>query len=158
MEIRDMYPRDWARVRDIYAQGIRSGTATFTDRVPDYDLWDSAHCQVCRFVAVEDGLVVGWIAVSPTSAREPYRGVVEVSLYVDNGYHRRGIGRALMNRLMEACPEQGFWSIFSVILSANRASIALHEACGFRLIGYKERPARDRFGVWQDTTLMEKRL
>ena len=106
----------------------------------------------------EGGKVVGWIAVSPTSSRCVYKGCVEASVYVDADYQQKGIGEKLMRKLIEEAPKAGYWSIYSVVISLNVASIALHKKCGFREIGYRERVAIDRFGKWQNTTLMELRF
>lgn len=158
MMIRPMTEQDWPAVSAIYKQGIESGIATFSAECPAYEEWNRAHLKECRFVCEADGVVRGWLALSPTSSREVYRGVVEVSIYIDEAYRGRGIGTALMNTLKEKAPECGFWSLFSVILSINRPSVEFHKHCGFREIGYKERAAKDRFGRWQNTTLMEYRF
>lgn len=73
-------------------------------------------------------------------------------------YKEKGIGTQLVKMLLEEAPGAGFWSIYSAIISINKASIALHKKCGFREIGYRERIAKDRFGEWQNTTLMEYRF
>lgn len=156
--IRQMEKCDWERVSEIYKQGIESGKATFTATCPSFEEWDRNHLKECRLVYEEDGMVYGWAAVSPTSYREVYKGVVEVSIYIDEKKTGKGIGTQLMQAVIEGARACGFWSIFSVILSVNRGSIEFHKKCGFREIGYKERIAKDRFGVWQNTTLMELRL
>ena len=156
--IREMQADDWSRVAEIYNQGIESGISTFNKKCPDYESWDAGHTKNCRFVYDEDGKVVGWIAVSPTSSRCVYKGCVEASVYVDADYQQKGIGEKLMRKLIEEAPKAGYWSIYSVIISLNVASIALHKKCGFREIGYRERVAIDRFGKWQNTTLMELRF
>lgn len=153
-----MEKTDWERVAEIYKQALEKGIATFNTQCPSYVEWDLAHHSDCRYVYVDADRVVGWIAISPTSVRSAYQGSVEVSIYVDNAYQGKGIGRSLMNTLIETAPEHGYWSLYSAIFSVNTASIALHKKCGFREIGYRERIARDRFGVWQNTTLMEIRL
>lgn len=156
--IREMRESDAARVLDIYKQGIESGISTFTAECPSYAEWDENHCKVCRFVYEIDGEVVGWVVVAPTSKRERYCGVVEVSLYIDDKYFHRGIGTALLDHLIEKAPGFGFWCLYSAILETNPRSIALHEKCGFRRIGYRERIAKDRHGEWRNTVIMEKRL
>ncbi|WP_242826641.1 GNAT family N-acetyltransferase [Oribacterium sp. NK2B42] len=78
-------------------------------------------------------------------------------IYVDQKYRGHGVGTALVNELIKGSEKAGYWSIYSAIISINRASIALHKKCGFREIGYRERIAKDRFGEWQNTTLMEYR-
>lgn len=156
--IREMQKEDWDRVSAIYTQGIESGISTFNTECPGFSEWDAAHCRECRFVYEEENTVAGWVAVSPTSSRDCYRGVVEVSLYVDRNFRGRGIGTQLMRKTIEEAPKAGFWSLYTAILSVNKASIALHKKCGFREIGYRERIAKDRFGRWQNTTIMELRL
>lgn len=156
--VRKMDERDWDRVAVIYKQGIESGIATFNTGCPSYEEWDRSHLKECRLVCEENGTVLGWIALSPTSPKEAYRGVVEVSIYIDENCRGKGIGRSLMDALKIEAVKCGFWSLFSVVLSVNEPSIGFHKSCGFREIGYKERVARDKFGKWQNTTLMELRL
>ncbi|WP_242833002.1 GNAT family N-acetyltransferase [Butyrivibrio sp. LC3010] len=119
--------------------------------------WNEGHVKNCRFVFEEEGKVVGWIALSPSSSRCAYKGCVEMSVYVDRNYRGHGIGTALVNTIIKEAEKDGYWSIYSAIFSINKASIALHKKCGFREIGYRERIAKDRFGKWQNTTLMEYR-
>lgn len=158
MDIRAMTQADWPDVLEIYRQGIDSGRATFTTEYPAWESWDARHHRVCRLVACKDGKIVGFLAISPTSARAPYRGVAEVTVYVDDAFHGCGIGTALLQKLLEEAPKHGFWSLYSAILSSNEASIRLHRKCGFRTVGYRERIAKDRFGTWQDTTILEYRF
>lgn len=155
--IRKMEKRDWERVAHIYKQGVEHGISTFSTECPDYEEWDAAHIKECRFVDEEDGKVVGWIALSPISSRYAYHGAVEVSIYIDDAYHRKGIGNKLLLMECEASEREGYWSLYSSIFSINKVSIALHKKCGFREIGYREKIAKDKFGNWQDTTLMERR-
>lgn len=149
---------DWKRVSQIYISGLERGIATFETACPSYDDWDKGHLPDCRYVSVEDGNVVGWIAASPTSARPAYRGSVEVSIYVDEAYQQKSIGYELMQDLIATAPKKGIWSLYVAIFSINAVSIEFHRKCGFREIGYRERIAKDRFGQWQNTTLMELRL
>jgi phosphinothricin acetyltransferase len=101
--------------------------------------------------------IVGWIVLGPTSTREHYSGVVEVSVYIDNMYKNCGIGSVLMQHLIEATEKEGFWCLYSSIFSENQGSRRLHEKFGFRLIGYREKLAKDRYGNWRDTVLYERR-
>ena len=156
--IREMRESDAPRVMEIYNMGIESGISTFTAECPSYGEWDGNHHKVCLYVYETDGEVVGWVVVAPTSKRERYCGVVEVSLYIDEKYFHRGIGTALLTHLIEKAPEFGFWCLYSAILETNPRSVALHEKCGFRRIGYRERIAKDRNGKWQNTIIFEKRL
>ena len=155
--IREMRSEDRDRVMEIYARAIALGQSAFRPDCPSYEIWNASYSQNCRFVYVLDNIVVGWIAVHPVSASPWYSGVVEVSVYVDEAYRGRGIGTALLTKLCNESESFGYWCLYSSIFSANKASIALHKKCGFREIGYREKLAKDRFGVWQDTTLMERR-
>lgn len=155
--IREMTPNDWERVTDIYEQGLVRGTSTFNTKCPTYEEWDAGHIKDCRYVYISDEKVVGWIAISPSSGRCVYKGCVEVSIYIDEAYQGKGIGTALLEKLCEDTEKAGYWSLYSTIFSINKVSIALHKKCGFREIGYREKIAKDRFGVWQNTTLMERR-
>ncbi|WP_242834866.1 GNAT family N-acetyltransferase [Butyrivibrio sp. AE3006] len=155
--IREMRDEDWGTVSEIYKQGLEEGTSTFNIECPGFTEWNEGHVKNCRFVFEEEGKVVGWIALSPSSSRCAYKGCVEMSVYVDRNYRGHGIGTALVNTIIKEAEKDGYWSIYSAIFSINKASIALHKKCGFREIGYRERIAKDRFGKWQNTTLMEYR-
>ena len=155
--IRKMMPNDWKRVAEIYKQGLERGISTFNTECPTYEEWDNEHIKDCRYVYVTDEKVVGWIAISPISGRCVYKGCVEVSIYIDEEYQGKGIGTELMKILCAETEKAGYWSLYSAIISINKASIELHKKCGFREIGYREKIAKDRFGVWQNTTLMERR-
>ena len=155
--IREMRDEDWGTVAEIYKQGLEEGTSTFNTECPSFAEWNEGHVKNCRFVFEEEGKVVGWIALSPSSSRCAYKGCVEMSVYVDRNYRGHGIGTALVNTIIREAEQCGYWSIYSAIFSINKASIALHKKCGFREIGYRERIAKDRFGKWQNTTLMEYR-
>ncbi|WP_408071660.1 N-acetyltransferase family protein [Butyrivibrio sp. JL13D10] len=155
--IREMRDEDWGTVSEIYKQGLEEGTSTFNTECPSFTEWNEGHVKNCRFVFEEEGKVVGWIALSLSSSRCAYKGCVEMSVYVDRNYRGHGIGTALVNTIIKEAEKDGYWSIYSAIFSINKASIALHKKCGFREIGYRERIAKDRFGKWQNTTLMEYR-
>lgn len=156
--IREMLPDDWKRVLEIYKQGIDSGKTTFLSRYPSWEEWDAGHKRVCRYVYVDNNEIVGFVAVSPVSEKNHYSGVVEVMVYVDENYWHKGVGTCLLRKLIEEAPKNGFWCLYSSIYSSNEKSIRLHSKCGFRTIGYRERIAKDRFGNWTDTTMMEYRF
>lgn len=102
MMIRAMKKQDWSGVTRIFDQSLRRGDVTFTTECPTYEEWDADHIRECRFVYESEGQVVGYAMIAPTSKREPYRGVVESSVFVDEDHHRRGIGTALLTRIGEA--------------------------------------------------------
>lgn len=156
-EIRDMYETDWSTVRHIYNQALLEGKSTFQTDCPDYPDWNRNHLPDCRFVITIQGKVAGWCAVSATSSRKVYEGVVEVSIYIDNSYRNNGLGKALLDFLCMESERSGYWCLYASIFSNNITSIHLHKRCGFREIGYRENIAKDRFGKWQNTTLLERR-
>jgi L-amino acid N-acyltransferase YncA len=147
---------DWPAVREIYQDGIDTGDATFETAAPDWEAWDAKHLASCRLVVREGSQVLGWAALSPVSARPVYRGVAEVSVYVSGRARGRGIGSMLLNQLVAASEEHGIWTLQASIFPENRASIALHQRAGFRIVGTRERIAC-REGRWRDTVLMERR-
>ena len=157
INIRALTIEDWPEVSAIYSHAINDGHFTFTDSCPTYEEWDSAHVKDCRYVITVDGTVAGWCALSPISPRKPYAGVSEVSIYVREDHRHQGIGTKLLNYLCRESPKLGYWSLYSIVFSTNTASIKLHEKCGFRRIGYREKIAKDVFGNWTDIFTYEKR-
>ena len=155
MSIRELRPDDWPAVREIYEDGIRAGDATFETETPSWEGWDAAHPQL-RLVAERDGSIVGWAALSPASARRCYRGVGEVSVYVAEKTRGSGIGRELLDRLVERSEHAGYWTLTAGVFPENEASIRLHRACGFREVGVRERFGESG-GVWRDVVLLERR-
>jgi L-amino acid N-acyltransferase YncA len=101
--------------------------------------------------------MLGWAALSPSSIRPVYRGVGEVSIYVDPQVARRGVGRALLDGLIVVSEREQFWTLKAGIFPENVASIALHEACGFRRVGVSERVGQMPDGRWRDVLLFERR-
>ncbi len=156
IEIRKMDPAKADELLEIYRQGIASGMATFETTVPGWPEFDHKYLPHSRLVAEENGLLLGWAALSPVSTRECYSGVAEVSVYVATAHQRKGIGRNLLLALIDESERNNIWSLLSVIHEENRASIHLHEQCGFRYIGYRERIAQ-LDGIWRTTVMLEKR-
>ena len=151
-----MQPDHANAVLEIYQHGIDSGMATFETQVPAWQKFDLKYHQHPRIVAISDDQLVGWAALSPVSSRECYSGVAEVSVYVHQQHQRKGIGRMLLLQLITESEQNDIWSLLSVIHEENRASIHLHEQCGFRFIGYRERIAQLN-GVWRTTVMLEQR-
>jgi L-amino acid N-acyltransferase YncA len=147
---------DWPAVEAIYAEGIATGNATFENRPPSWAEFDAGRLPDHRLVAEDGGRIVGWVAVTPTSARECYAGVVEHSVYVRSETRGQGIGRALMEALVTSTDRAGIWTIQTSIFPENEASLVLHERVGFRVVGRRERIAQ-LDGVWRDTLLLERR-
>ena len=157
VEIRPLLAEDWPAVESIFAEGIATRAATFETEPPSYAAFDADHHGAHRLVAVEDGRVVGWATLAPTSARACYSGVAESSVYVAGNARGGGVGRALMDTLIAGARDSGIWSIRAGMFPENTASVALHERLGFRLVGRFERIAQ-LDGVWRDTILLELRL
>ncbi len=153
-----MEAEDWPAVSRIYAAGIAGANATFEHMVPSWEEWLGARVsESCLVARDRDGLVVGWAALSPVSARAVYRGVGAVSIYVDPALTGRGIGSALLSELIAASEAAGFWTLEAGIFPENLASVALHERCGFELVGTRRRVGRQQDGRWRDVALYERR-
>jgi phosphinothricin acetyltransferase len=146
----------WDTVRAIFQEGIDDGDATFETSPPDWAGWDAGHLPDCRLVAVVEGEIGGWAALSAVSSRPAYAGVAEVSVYVARRHRGRGYGRRLLRALIEASEGVGLWTLQAVVFPQNTASLALHQREGFRVVGHRERIAR-LGNAWQDTVLLERR-
>jgi len=156
MEIQPIAEHNYAEVARIYQEGIDTGVATFETTVPAWQDWSVAHLENGRIVAIDGGKIVGWAALSPVSSRCVYGGVAEVSVYVDAASRGKGVGKYLLNKLIEISEANNIWTLQSGIFRANAGSIALHEKCGFRIIGYRERIGK-LGDVWKDNVLLERR-
>ena len=155
--IRPMKQEDFCQMMHIYKEGIASNMATFEQQAPDYDTWDKGHLKEGRLVVEQEGKVVAFACLSPTSARAAYRGVVEDSVYVTEDCRGEGLGKALLLSLIDIADAAGFWTIQAVVMEENEASIQLHQSVGFRLVGRRDKIARDAFGLWRSTVLLERR-
>ena len=147
---------DWAAVSAIYAEGIETRNATFETDVPTWDEWDAAHPPTPRLVARRDGEVVGWAALTHVSDRCAYQGVAENSVYVARAAQAQGVGRALLNELVQRAENDGIWTIQTGIFPENLASLRLHLSCGFRVVGVRHRLGR-LDGAWRDVVFLERR-
>ena len=156
VEIRDMSPADWEQVRRIYLEGLATGQATFETEAPSWESWDAGHLPFARLVASANDVVRGWAALSPVSTRAVYAGVAEVSVYVGQNWRGEGVGRTLLEKLIELSEENGRWTLQASIFPENEVSLAMHKSCGFREVGRRERVGRLK-GVWRDTVLLERR-
>jgi L-amino acid N-acyltransferase YncA len=156
LEIAEMAPADWEKVRAIYVQGIASGQTTFEVDAPTWDEWDAAHHPFARLVARLDDRIVGWAALSPVSRRTCYAGVAEVSVYVAADHRGQRIGRQLLLAAIAESEQRGIWTLQGATFAENDASLRLQRACGFREIGRRERIGQ-LHGIWRDTVLMERR-
>ncbi|HUU28309.1 MAG TPA: GNAT family N-acetyltransferase [archaeon] len=155
-KIDTMQPGDWEQVRSIYLEGISTGNATFEKDVPAWEKWDSGHLKECRLVARAGGRVIGWAALSPVSNRCVYAGVAEASIYVGAAYRRDGVGRALLEALIESSEQAGIWTLQAGIFPENLSSLALVSRYGFRQVGIREKLGQMN-GAWRDVVLLERR-
>ena len=155
--IAGMSASDWDDVRRIYAEGIATGDATMETAPPPWESWDSAHRPDCRLVAREEGgRMLGWAALSRVSERCAYGGVAEVSVYVSQDARGRGVGRRLLEELVRASEEAGIWTLQAGIFPENVASLSIHQHCGFRVVGVREKLGK--LGpAWRDVALLERR-
>jgi L-amino acid N-acyltransferase YncA len=154
--IRDMLPTDQNAVLCIYQQGLDSRNATFETVAPDWVTWDTKHHSFGRFVYCVDGDVVAWAALSPTSPRHCYRGVAEVSIYVEDDFQGRGIGSTLLEILVSESERSGIWTLQSSVFPENVATANLHKKNGFIELGIRRRVAQlDE--QWRDTLILERR-
>lgn len=154
--LRPMIPDDADAVFAIYQAGLDRGDASFETTVPTWAVFDAAKLPAHRWVAADGDLLLGWIAVGPVSPRPVYAGVVEHSLYVAPAVQGRGVGRALIERLITSTEAAGIWTIRSGVFPENTASLALHARTGFRVVGTQERVGRHH-GRWRDVVLLERR-
>jgi L-amino acid N-acyltransferase YncA len=152
-----MEATDAADVLAIYQAGLDGGQASFEITAPTWDEFDAGRLPEHRLVADgPDGEVLGWIAVTPVSRRPVYAGVVEHSVYVAPAAAGRGVGRLLLDALIESTEAAGIWTIQSGVFPENDASLKLHANAGFRVVGTRERIGRHH-GEWRDVVLLERR-
>jgi L-amino acid N-acyltransferase YncA len=157
--VEPMTAGDWPEVRRIYTQGIATGDATLEREAPDWNHFDHSHPAECRLVAraTPAGPVMGWTALGHYSARKVYSGVAWESVYVAEEARGTGVGRALLQALIRDSEVAGYWTLFAGVMAENAASLALHEAVGFRRVGVQRGMGQDGRGRWRDVVLLERR-
>ena len=156
MQIIPLQKEHFPEVAQIYAEGIQTGIATFETEVPTWDQWDKKMLPQCRFALILDEEVAAWCSLSSVSKRAVYQGVAENTIYVAAKFQNQGLGKKLLSHLVTASEQAGFWTLQAGIFPQNTASISLHEQCGFRIIGIREKIAQ-RDGLWHNNVLMERR-
>lgn len=156
MLIEPLTEEHYPDVKRIYEQGLATGNSTFQTSAPDWHEWNSSHLADCRIVALADNGVAGWAALTPVSGRCVYAGVAEVSVYVDENFRGKGFGTKLLEALIRESESHNLWTLQAGIFPENTASIRIHEALGFRKVGYREKIGKLN-GVWRDTVLLERR-
>ena len=156
MEILNIQAEHYPKVARIYLQGIATGKATFQTESPTWEYCDKNHLKHSRLAIFDGNEMAGWASLSPVSSRCVYEGVGEVSIYVASNFRGKGIGKVLLQQLINESEENGLWTLQSGIFPENIGSIELHKKCGFRVIGYRERVAQMN-GVWKNNVIMERR-
>ncbi len=156
MTVNNMQEADWPAVALILREGIATGDARFEDTVPTWEEFDRTHLDACRLVARSGDEVLGWFVLGAISGRQVYAGVTEVSIYIKASARGQGIGRTLLGAGIEASEQAGIWMLQAGIFPENAASLALHQQCGFRTVGMRERMGQ-MYGRWRDVVLMERR-
>ncbi|MCA2214810.1 GNAT family N-acetyltransferase [Jidongwangia harbinensis] len=156
LNVRPMVATDADAVLAVYQAALDGGDASFETTAPDWAAFNAGRLPAHRWVATDGARLLGWVAVSRVSPRPVYAGVVEHSVYVDAAAQGRGVGRALLDRLIASTEAAGIWTIQSGVFPENEASLALHRRAGFRLIGTRERVGRHH-GRWRDVLLLERR-
>ena len=153
--------RDAAAIAAIYNEGIADRLATFeTEPRTVEQIAAQLEDKGDRFptVVVErDGRIVAWAGAGPYRSRPAYAGVAEHSVYVARAARRTGAGRAALEACCRAYAARGFWKVVSRIFPENTASLALHERCGFRVVGVYRRHGKLE-GAWRDCVIVERML
>ncbi|HTS43224.1 MAG TPA: GNAT family N-acetyltransferase [Puia sp.] len=156
MTIQSLLPIHWEVVKIIYEEGIATGNATFETKAPTWEDWNASHVENSRLIAVEGDRILGWAALTAVSGRCVYAGVAEVSVYVGEKSRGNGIGKKLLHVLNCESKKNNFWTLQAGIFPENKASIQIHEECGFGFIGVRQRIGKMN-GRWRDTLLLERR-
>jgi L-amino acid N-acyltransferase YncA len=162
MRIIVMDPGHWADVKRIYQQGIDTYQATFEESPPvSWEKWSKKFLPGLSLVCLDGDQMLGWAAISRVSSRQVYQGVGEISLYVDLEFQGQGIGKKLLERIITESERAGFWTLQASIFPENIVSIQLHQACGFRIVGKREKIAKMTYGPqagqWRDVFFLERR-
>lgn len=161
LTVRPAQAADLPAIREIYNEAVRNSTATF-DTEPrtaaEQARWLKEHsAPYAVLVAVRDGEVAGWASLSLFRPKPAYRHTAEDSVYVRSHSRGRGVGAALLARLLEVAAENGFHSVIALIAGDNPASVRLHRRLGFRRAGV-EREVGYKFGRWLDVVMMQRML
>lgn len=160
--IRPAVREDIGAITSIYRECVLNGVATYELEPPDEAEMRSRYeairkWQMPYLLAEEDSEVMGYAYGSPFRTRPAYRWSIEDSIYCSPDARGRGIGRALLERLVSECETLGFRQIMAVIGGAEQASVAVHRAVGFDQCGMITGSGY-KFGRWLDTVIMQKTL
>ena len=158
MLLRPATPADAAATAAIYNHEVTTSTVTFdlvTRTVEEQAEWLSARAGALEVVVAEvDGEIAGFASLSPYRDRPAYRTTVEDSIYVHADHRGSGVGRALLDEIVDVARRRGFHSVIARIVGGHTASIRLHAAVGFEHVGV-EREVGRKFGTWLDVVVMQ---
>ncbi|MEM7644210.1 MAG: N-acetyltransferase family protein [Pseudomonadota bacterium] len=159
LTLRPPRPGDGMEITAIHAEGLATGHASFRDAPYGWPEFEDSHA--LALVAESGGVLAGWSGLSATSGRSVYAGVGEVSTYVAAAFLGRGVGRALLDRLVADSEAAGWWTLVAQIFPENPASLALHRRAGFRVLGTRAGLGRMTYGPmarqWRDVVMLERR-
>ncbi|MBM5604213.1 N-acetyltransferase family protein [Listeria seeligeri] len=155
-KILPMLSENYPAVAAIHQEGIDTGNATFQEKTLTLEEWDQKYLKKCRLVVLLNEKVVGWAALLPFSSMNAYRGVAELSIYIAKAARGKGIGKALMQEIIQTSEQNGFWTLQSLIFPENKASVALHHAYGFQTLCIHEKLG-EMNGTFRDVALLERR-
>lgn len=147
---------NYTQVAIIYKEGILTNRATFETKVPNWEIWNKKHLPFGRIALQQNNKILAWASLSAVSQREVYKGVAEVSVYVTTSEKGKGLGEKILKELIKVSEENTIWTLQASIFRANKASLCIHEKCGFRVVGFKEKIAKLQ-GIWQDNIILERR-
>lgn len=156
--IREMTDCDMESVLSILNAAILDGNSTSRYVCPTKEEWEESLIPTCRYVYEEKDEVLGFVVLHPFSQRPCYSGVAEISIYMAARVRGRGIGKRLLQKEIDESAKQGFWYLTSNIYTTNEASCRLHEALGFRRVGYRDRLMKTKNGEWMSVVIYELRI
>jgi L-amino acid N-acyltransferase YncA len=163
LDVRDLRAEDLSAVTEIYADAVSNGTASYELMPPDFEEMRSRFRALKEkgypYLAAVDpgGQLLGYAYASAFRTRPAYRWLVEDSIYIHPSARGRGVGKALLSRLLDQCEALGFRQMVAVIGGASEASMAVHRSCGFELVG-RMSGTGFKHGSWLDTVFMQKTL
>lgn len=161
MEIRKAELDDAEMIRAIYNNEVLNSLVTL-DLTPRSEAeqrhWIAEHSGIYPAIVAEiNGNVCGFASLSPYRPRPGYSTTVEDSIYVDANYRKQGVGKALLSSILTMASQHGFHSCMARVMASHEASLALHQSCGFELVGIEKEVGR-KFGKWLDMALLQKML
>lgn len=161
MHVRQIAVGDAPAVQAIYAPYVTATTISFEEVPPDIGEVERRIADILPhypyLVAEVGGRVVGYAYASEHRTRSAYRKSVDVTVYVEPGAQRSGVARCLYSRLLPAAASLGYHAAFAGIALPNKASVALHEAMGFELVGIYREVGR-KFDAWHDVGWWQRLL